>query len=563
MVLTGLGAYLGRFFRTTLNSNGIILSLLGSLAFIPVITVLGLHFLSRVFFTPGIMLGISEAFYFTITVLSPFCIISGMLFTLLANAESVKTRSNQIGSVYAWESVGSLAGGVLLNFILIWFLSTFQSLYLVMTMVVFITSFLAIRNKNYMIPGILVFVFLVFVFLFLTNNLDRSIREISYPSQTIEHIDETPYGIIVVTNNQGQVNYYENNVLIASSGDVVLREESVHYAMVQHANPKNVLVLSGIISGVIPEILKYPVKKIDYVDVNPGVIRLAKLYFNADSSKKLSLIENDPIRFLRRTLTLYDVVLINLPKPSTIQFNRFYTVEFFELLKRKLNSDAVVCITLPASTNYMNEETRRLLSIVTATIKTQFKNILILPGSEDFILASDNELYGNISKLIDRYGINNEYVNSFYIHDELLMERSRNLMQQIDISASKNLDFKPIAYQTSIKIWLSYFNFWYWLPAVIILLISVFFYFRANALNKAVFAAGFAGTSIELMLLFSFQILYGYVYFAAGVFIMIFMSGLAIGSLYWQKIFNQGTQKLLGRLLVSILIFSVSSTFFL
>jgi spermidine synthase len=159
---------------------------------------------------------------------------------------------------------------------------------------------------------------------------------------------------------------------------------------------------------------------------------------------------------------------------------------------------------------------------------------------------------------MDRYGIKNEYVNSFYIHDELFMERSRNLIQQIDTSASENMDFKPIAYQTSIKLWLSYFNFWYWLPAVIILLISVFFYFRANALNKAVFAAGFAGTSIELMLLFAFQILYGYVYFAVGIFIMIFMTGLAIGSLYWHKIFKHGSQKLLGRLLASILIFTVS-----
>jgi len=102
MILTGLGAFLGRFVRIPNNQNGIILSLLGSLAFIPVITVLELHFLSHIFFTPGIMLGISEAFYFSIIILGPFCIISGMLFTLLTNAGSVKTNANQIGSVYAW-----------------------------------------------------------------------------------------------------------------------------------------------------------------------------------------------------------------------------------------------------------------------------------------------------------------------------------------------------------------------------------------------------------------------------------------------------------------------------
>jgi len=557
MLLTGLGAYLGRFFTIFNNQREHIFGLLGSLAFIPFLTVLALHFLSQLFFIPGIMLGIPETFYYTLLILSLFCIISGILFTLIANAESVNLRSNRVGLVYAWESIGCLIGGLVLNFVLIWVLSTFQSLYVIMTLVVFITTVLSFRNKNFLISGILIFIYLIFNVLFLTNNLDKSVRQLSYSSQTIQYINETPYGIIVVTDQAEQINYYENNVLMATSGDVALREESVHFPMVQHNNPENILVLSGIISGIIPEIMKYPVKRIDYVDVNPGVIQLAKKYFTIDSINILTLIEKDPVRYLKKTTVLYDVVLINLPKPSTIQFNRFYTVEFFSLLKNRLNPDALICLSMPSSSNYLNEETQNLLSIITSTLRMEFKNTLILPGMEDFILASDSEINSNIAERIAKLDIQNEYVNSFYIHDDLLNERSIKLMSHIDPDAAINRDFNPIGYQSSIKLWLSFVDFKYWVPALIIFLFAGFFYFKANTLNKAVFAAGFAGTSIEILILLVFQVLYGYAYFAAGIFFMIFMGGLAIGSMHWQKVFKNGSEYLVGKLLFVILIFTI------
>lgn len=557
MLLTSLGAYLGRFQKKSAERDGLILVFLGSMGFLPVITVLGLHFLSTLFFLPGIMVGLYEAFFYTLIVLSPFCIISGILFTLFTAKESLNFRLNIVGSVYAWESIGSIIGGLILNFFLIWVLSTFQSLYVIMALTVSITIILSVKRGLYFIAGIFVFVFMGFSFLFLSNNLDKAVRELSYPTQTIQYIDETPYGILVVTDHEEQQNYYENNILMSASGDVVLREESVHYAMVQHSKPEKVLVLSGIISGIIPEILKYPVKQVDYVDINPGIIRLANKYFNSDTSEVMHLIENDPIRYLRKTKINYDVILINLPKPSTIQLNRFYTVEFFALLKEHMNPDAVVCLSLPSSSNYLNEQTKNLFSVIYATLLSQFKNVLILPGTDDFILSSDEKLNGAISSQIENKKINTEYVNFFYIQDDILIKKSQNISSQLDSLAPLNYDFKPVGYQISIRLWLSYFNLRYWLSAVLIILISIFFYFRAGTLNKAVFAAGFAGTSVELLLLFVFQVLYGYVYFAAGVFFMIFMAGLSLGSFYWIRVFKKISIKLVGLLLFYLIVFVI------
>ncbi|MGE0087959.1 MAG: hypothetical protein AB7S50_00610 [Bacteroidales bacterium] len=557
MILTGFGAYLGRFIKRLSKTDELILILIGSLGTLPIITVLGLHFFSTIFFTPGLMLGLSEAFIYTLIILSPFCIVSGMLFPLFAEKESVKSYKNMIGSIYAWESIGSLVGGLILNFFLIWVLTTFQSLYVIMVITIATITVLSFKSSKYFIAGVFIFILLVFSFLFISNNMDKSVRELSYPDQIVEYIDETPYGILVATNHQGQNNYYENNILLATSGDVALREESVHFAMIQHPKPEKVLVLSGIINDVIPEILKYPVKVVDYVDVNPGIIKLSKKYFISDSSEKLNMIEKDPIRYLRKTTNKYDVVLVNLPIPSTIQLNRFYTVEFFAMLKISLNEDAVVCLSSPSSSNYLNDQSRDLLSVIIATLKSQFKNVLILPGTNDFILASDHSLFANITERIELKKIKNNYVNSYYIHDDLLAEKSKIISNQIDSKAPLNYDFKPVVYQNTIKLWLSFFNLKYWIPAILIVLLSAFFYFRTGTLNKTVFAAGFAGTSIELLLLFVFQVFYGYVYFAAGVFFMLFMAGLSIGSFYWPAVFKLPSLKLVGRLLFCLIVFII------
>ncbi|HSH50158.1 MAG TPA: hypothetical protein VK982_00385, partial [Bacteroidales bacterium] len=55
MLLTGLGAYIGRFFKKHLNRQKIIFSLLSVLIFIPSITVFLLHFLWNTFYPGGVM----------------------------------------------------------------------------------------------------------------------------------------------------------------------------------------------------------------------------------------------------------------------------------------------------------------------------------------------------------------------------------------------------------------------------------------------------------------------------------------------------------------------------
>ncbi|MCK5169924.1 MAG: hypothetical protein KAQ75_08595, partial [Bacteroidales bacterium] len=195
------------------------------------------------------------------------------------------------------------------------------------------------------------------------------------------------------------------------------------------------------------------------------------------------------------------------------------------------------------------------LSIMYSTLKSEFENVIILPLGEDFLLASNGSLSQKIAEKVEEREITTEYVNSFYIDDNLLQSRIDQLMSQLDLDVPINKDFSPVFYQSLIKLWMSHFKIKYWIPALLILLFSGFFFIKAKPIYKGVFAAGFAGTSIEIVLMLVFQVVFGYVYAVVGIFIMIFMGGLAYGAYYLPKRFKYVDKKIFSKLLLGISLF--------
>ena len=89
----------------------------------------------------------------------------------------------------------------------------------------------------------------------------------------------------------------------------------------------------------------------------------------------------------------YDVAIIDVPAPSTAQLNRFYTVEFLAEIKRVLAPDGVVSFALGQYENYVSPELARMLSSARLSLRHSFRNVLVIPGSRVFFLASDGPLF--------------------------------------------------------------------------------------------------------------------------------------------------------------------------
>jgi spermidine synthase len=240
--------------------------------------------------------------------------------------------------------------------------------------------------------------------------------------------------------------------------------------------------------------------------------------------------------FLKETDWKYDVVIINVPEPKTAQLNRYYTLEFFTSLKQHMSEGSFLSLSLPSTLNYINEEVNQLNSVVFNTLAKVFKYVLIIPGNRNYLVASDIPPDIEIPSLIEEKHISTVYVNQYYLDVGSLKERSDLIMQQIDRNSPVNRDFKPVCYFLHLKYWMSQFNINYWIPLGLILLIFIISMLWLKPLLLGIYAGGFAGSSIELLLILTFQILYGYVYYYTGIIITVFMSGLALGALFREKI---------------------------
>ena len=94
-----------------------------------------------------------------------------------------------------------------------------------------------------------------------------------------------------------------------------------------------------------------------------------------------------------------------------------------------------------------------------------------------------------------------------------------------------------------LQYWLSHFKYNYWIIGSIVLLLLFFIVIRLNIVNLGLFTGGFAASSLQVILIVSFQIIYGYVYQMTGILITIFMVGLAIGAFYKHKIIKNNSFK--------------------
>ncbi|MFC2086573.1 hypothetical protein ACFLSA_00190 [Bacteroidota bacterium] len=530
LFLTGWGAYTGRkrISHSFSLKQGFIMFVVMSI--LPIIMIGLLYGLKHTLYPPGTQIDLVSSTIGAFLLLFPVCFLSGYLFTAYSSLYSEAKKQNRIGKAYAIESVGSLAGGLIFSILLGRYFTTYQVLGITTGIVVcsgtwIVFSKLVSTRILFILLGILV---PVFIFIF---NPDLQIKKMLFPNQEIILNQSTRYGNLVVTEQAGQLNFYENNSLQFYSGNFMLNEEAVHFAMIQHENPKDILLISGGISGMIKEIKKYDVKKITYLESNPEMFKYWRNLKKENTNyREIEFIKSDIRTFLEKDKTKFDVILINLPPPVTLGYNRFYTREFFEIIRNHCNVHSVVCVNLPSTANYAEENALQVNASLWKTIGLYFRYRQLLPGEKNYFLASESVLSSNITELIEKKGIKNEYVNQNYIVDELLTQRSQVLISQFNQEVRVNQDFYPFLFIKQARHWLSHFNMGYYMLAVIPATAFLLLFFRMNRISIGLYTGGFTAASLEVTLMLAYQIFFGSIYLATAFFFTAFMGGLALGS---------------------------------
>jgi hypothetical protein len=93
-----------------------------------------------------------------------------------------------------------------------------------------------------------------------------------------------------------------------------------------------------------------------------------------------------------------------------------------------------------------------------------------------------------------------------------------------------NRDFNPVLYFYHLRHWMSQFNTGFGVLQVLLLALLCVYLVRLRGAAFVLFASGFAGTTLEIVLLLAFQVLCGSVYHQLGIIVTVFMAGLALGA---------------------------------
>ncbi len=171
---------------------------------------------------------------------------------------------------------------------------------------------------------------------------------------------QTKYQKIVMTQSDQHFWLFINgNQQLSSIDEVLYHEPLVHPVMALSRSPTDVLIMGGGDGGAAREVLKYSsVDRIKLVDLDPVMTRLGQehpllveMNAGAMNHQKVEIINEDGFTYLEQDSSYYDVIIIDLPDPKTVELGRLYSFEFYKLCEKRLRPNGLI-ITQAGSPYY-------------------------------------------------------------------------------------------------------------------------------------------------------------------------------------------------------------------
>ncbi|KQX68186.1 MULTISPECIES: fused MFS/spermidine synthase [unclassified Paenibacillus] len=144
--------------------------------------------------------------------------------------------------------------------------------------------------------------------------------------------------------------YLDKQLQFSSLDERFYHEALVHPAMTMSPSRRHVLILGGGDGFAVREVLKYKdVKKVDLVELDPKIIKLAKskplstLNHRSLFNKRVKVHQKDARLFFPTSKT-YNVIIVDFPDPSDKVISKLYTKEFFQRIVKSLAPGGMIVI---------------------------------------------------------------------------------------------------------------------------------------------------------------------------------------------------------------------------
>ncbi|MBX9797281.1 polyamine aminopropyltransferase [Sphingomonas sp.] len=261
-----------------------------------------------------------------------------------------------VSSVLTFDYVGALAASLLFPLLLMPHLGMMRTGFLfgIANAAVAMVLLAMLPRRGFALEklaGVAVIALLVAGFV-LSDRLQRWAEVASYQEPVIYAVS-SPYQRIVLTRRDDDLRLYLNgNLQFASRDEYRYHEALVHPALGRVERPRHVLILGGGDGLAAREVFRHPgVERVTLVDLDGAVTRLfrdtpvlARLNGGALSDRRLTVINDDAFRWVRRATDRFDAVIVDFPDPVDYSVGKLYTESFYRALARLLAPGAVVVV---------------------------------------------------------------------------------------------------------------------------------------------------------------------------------------------------------------------------
>ena len=331
--------------------------------------------------------------------LVPLCLPAGLVFPPACQVLLLRRKPGAVGVVYAVEAAGSFVGGAAVSFLLVERLGALQSAVLASAVALLGASLGArgrgVRRGTALAAGLLA------VLALYPGGLDRAefataearwrslgvVRAAAAGQDSASLVAslDTRYQNLALVESAGHYTLYGDGRVLFAFPDKIGAENAIHFIMAQNPAARRILLVGGNPLDDLPELFRYPVDRVVYVELDPGIERLLRrtvphLYAQATGDRRFVAVHDDAPRFARRCREQFDAILVRAPEPLTANLNRYYTREFYADLRRILAPAGFVYTAVEGSER-LEEEAARTVASVFGALRSVFGNVRVTAGT--------------------------------------------------------------------------------------------------------------------------------------------------------------------------------------
>lgn len=396
---------LGKYFVWTF------FSVLLSFAFLPAAELLAdtVRVLLSLFLPPQAA-GIAASLAVAVVFLLPSAVCCGLIFPALGNlANSSRNPGRAIGSIYAANTVGCIAGSAVTLLVLVPLFGSQLSLWwcLVLTAMSAILCYrrAGLSGLKYSLLLALLAIGLIALRFGLPDSYLDLMRAAGMRGQLMAAGEDSSSSVSVL-GFPGFKKMMINGEPYSSTalhGQRYMRLIG-HFPCLVHPNPKRVLSVcygTGTTAGA--SAVHPDVKSVDIVELSPAVLSASPLFSDVNrdvlASAKTNVYVDDARNYLQSPHSCWDVITFEPPPPYDAGVTNLYTVEFYRQVKGHLCSQGIMCQWVPMG---LQSEALWKMMLASAAQCFQYVSVWCPNNREAILLASDTAPRFDAAAMRDR-----------------------------------------------------------------------------------------------------------------------------------------------------------------